>query len=119
MAIELSDRTFAATAALIGAATLALISDIASRSGSSEPCCFDISSFESALRGFTPTALTACLAILLPVLFIFAIPSLLRTRRFNRRADVALIDRRVLGRIGVGDSTVREDVGGHSRVDRD
>src|SRR4051812_50021099 len=36
-AIELSLRTFAATAALIGAARLALISDMAARSGSSSP----------------------------------------------------------------------------------
>src|SRR5438876_1214765 len=36
-AMELSERTFAATAALIGAATLALMSDIAARSGSSSP----------------------------------------------------------------------------------
>src|ERR671926_211040 len=36
-AIELSERTFAATAALIGAAMFALISDIAARSGSSSP----------------------------------------------------------------------------------
>src|SRR6266576_5734042 len=36
-ATELSERTLAATAALIGAATFALISDIAARSGSSSP----------------------------------------------------------------------------------
>src|SRR4051812_27617833 len=36
-ASELSERTFAATAALIGAAMFALISDIAARSGSSSP----------------------------------------------------------------------------------
>src|ERR671937_463823 len=36
-ATELSERTFAAMAALIGAATFALISDIAARSGSSSP----------------------------------------------------------------------------------
>src|SRR3954465_10476963 len=43
-ATELSDRTLAATAALIGAARLALISDIAARSGSSSPA----SSFSSS-----------------------------------------------------------------------
>src|SRR5438046_1465147 len=36
-ATEPSERTLAATAALIGAATFALISDIAARSGSSSP----------------------------------------------------------------------------------
>src|SRR4051794_31676287 len=43
-AIELSERTFSATAALIGAATFALMSDIAARSGSSSPA----SSFSSS-----------------------------------------------------------------------
>src|SRR5919204_839143 len=43
-ATELSERTFAAIAALIGAAMFALISDIAARSGSSSPA----SSFSSS-----------------------------------------------------------------------
>src|SRR5438094_7728547 len=48
-ATELSERTFAATAALIGAATFALISDIAARSGSSSPASSFSSSRERAL----------------------------------------------------------------------
>jgi hypothetical protein len=48
-AIELSERTFAATAALIGAATFALMSDIAARSGSSSPASVLSSSRVSAL----------------------------------------------------------------------
>src|SRR3954452_23382058 len=43
-ATELSDSTFAATAALTGAATLALMSDIAARSGSSSPASSESSS---------------------------------------------------------------------------
>src|SRR5438105_3582660 len=47
--MELSDSTFAASARLIGAATLALINDICSRSGNASPTCDSTSSFESAL----------------------------------------------------------------------
>src|ERR1051325_8154222 len=42
-AIEPSERTLAATAALIGAAMFALIRLIASRFGSSAPCCLAMS----------------------------------------------------------------------------
>src|SRR4051794_39757064 len=48
-ATELSDRTLAATAALIGAARLALIRDMASRSGSSSTDSASISSGVSSL----------------------------------------------------------------------
>src|SRR5436190_2668527 len=48
-ATELSERTLAATAALIGAATFALISDIAARSGSSSPASWLSSSCVSCL----------------------------------------------------------------------
>src|SRR5919197_2119074 len=54
-AIELSERTFAAIAALIGAATFALISDIAARSGSSSPASASSSSRVSCLySSFSP-----------------------------------------------------------------
>src|SRR4051812_18981819 len=62
-AIELSLRTFAATAALIGAARLALISDMAARSGSSSPASSLSSSrvsglyWISSVLGSTPSGL--------------------------------------------------------------
>src|SRR5205085_1720983 len=50
-AVELSDSTLAAMAALIGAATLALTSGMASRSGSSETACSSSSSLLSWRSG--------------------------------------------------------------------
>src|SRR5438309_9558728 len=85
MAAELSLRTFSATAALIGAATFALMSDIAARSGSSSPA--------SALSSSRVSCLYC--SCLLPML------SSLR---------VALVDRCRLCRVRVGDRVVRKDV---------
>src|SRR3954463_10816605 len=86
-AIELSDRTFAATAALIGAARFALISDMAARSGSSSPAS-SLSSSRVSLRYSSP------------------IDSSL----------VALLDRGLLHGIRVSGRAVREDVRGHCGV---
>src|SRR5439155_6231322 len=47
-AVELSLSTLSATAALIGAATFALMSDIAARSGSGSPASLSSSSRDSA-----------------------------------------------------------------------
>src|SRR3954469_14911883 len=80
-AIELSERTLAATAALIGAATFALISDIAARSGSSSPASSLSSSRVSGL-------------------YSLMLPSL----------AVALRDRGVLLRVRVRDRMVARDV---------
>src|ERR671935_112261 len=84
-ATELSERTFAAIAALIGAATFALISDIAARSGSSSPAIALSSSRVSCLY-------SSCF---LPML------SSLR---------VALVDRGRLRCVRVRDRAVRQDV---------
>src|SRR5688500_5384087 len=92
-ATELSLATFSATAALIGAATLALISDIAARSGNSSPASLSSSSFVSFWY--------SCLS---PI---------------GRPSLVALVDGGGLRRVGVRDRSVREDVRGNGGVDRD
>src|SRR5436190_1762644 len=94
-ATELSERTLAATAALIGAATFALMSDIAARSGSSSPA----SSLSSS-----------CVSWRYSSGFLPMLSSL-----------VALVDRGLLRSVGVRDCAVREDVRRDGRVhgDRD
>src|SRR5919197_4915007 len=94
IAAELSLRTFSATAALTGAATFALMSDIAARSGSSSPARALSSSRVSCLY---------C-SFLLPM-------------RASLR--VALVDRGRLRRVGVRDRVVREHVRRDGSVDRD
>src|ERR1041384_7945543 len=89
-AIELSERTFAATAALIGAATFALINDIAARSGNSSPARAFSSSRESARYS---SAIVSSL-------------------------QVALVDRRLLRRIRIRDSAVRQHVRRYRSVHR-
>src|SRR5437588_3819519 len=93
--MELSERTLAAIAALIGAAMFALISDMAARSGSSSPAIALSSSRESCLY-------SSC--------FFLPIWSLLCLRRLR---DVA----RLLG-VRVGDGVVAQDVQCSSEVDR-
>src|SRR3982751_4804514 len=95
-ATELSERTLAATAALIGAATFALISDIAARSGSSSPAIAFSSSRVSCLYswGWLP----------------------MRSSSFALRR---LVDRDLLLGVRPGDRTVRQDVGRDGGVDRD
>src|SRR5436305_8217806 len=88
-ATEWSERTFAATAALIGSARFALISDMAARSGSSSPAS-SFSSSRVSLRYSSPIGSSL----------------------------VALVDRGLLRGVGVGDRTVREDVGRHGGVHR-
>src|SRR5437016_11908943 len=93
IAVELSLSAFRATAALIGAATFALISDIAARSGSSSPA-----------RAFSSSRLSWRYSCCLPML------SLL---------EIALVDRRRLCGVRVGDCSVREDVRRHGGVHGD
>src|SRR2546423_2290492 len=93
IAVELSLRTFSATAAFTGAATFALISDIAARSGSSSPASVLSSSRLSCLY-------SSC----------FFLPMC--------ASLVALVDRGGLRCVGVRNRVVREDVRGHGSVDR-
>src|SRR5919198_496327 len=93
-ATELSERTFAAIAALIGAATFALISDMAARSGSSSPARALSSSRVSCL--YCSCSLPMCSSL-----------------------RVALVDRCRLRRVGVRDCVVRKHVGRDGCVDRD
>src|SRR5256886_15603896 len=88
-ATELSERTFAATAALIGATTFALTSDIAARSGSSSPA--------SSLSSSRVSFLYSCCSLM----------------------SVPLGDVSGLGRVRIGDRVVRKDVCRHRGVDRD
>src|SRR5436305_9819294 len=91
-ATELSERTFAATARLIGAATFALISDIAARSGSSSPAIAFSSSRVSCLYSWSlPTAVP---------------PSVL----------CRLVDGGLLDRVRVCRRVVRQHVGGERDV---
>src|SRR5437588_6311511 len=92
-AIEWSERTFAAIAALIGAATFALISDIAARSGSSSPAS-SLSSSRVSVR-YSCGVVSLIVRLLVPLR---DVPGLLRVR--------------------VGDRVVREDVQRHGGVDR-
>src|SRR6476660_8642731 len=92
-AVELSLKAFNATAALTGAATFALISDIAARSGSSSPASLFSS---SRLRLLYSWDLSPILASL-----------------------VALVDRGVLCRVCIRDRSVREDVCGHGCIHGD
>src|SRR5438270_2863484 len=94
-----SERTFAATAALIGAARLALISDICSRSGSCSTSWASSSCFESW-----------------PCFFIDI--NLLAPASDRRRWYVALADRRVLLGVGIGHRAVAQHVERDRRVDR-
>src|SRR5919201_19639 len=80
-AMELSDRTFSAIAAFTGAATFALISDIAARSGNSSPASLLSSSRVSCLYSSATCLLLG-----------------------------ALVDRRGLRRVRVRDRAVRQDV---------
>src|SRR5919107_3393647 len=100
-AIELSDSTFAATAALTGAAMLALISDIAARSGSSSPASSESS---SRVSGRYSCGLFSAMCSCLP-------------NGVGRRS-VGLRDVRVL--LGVRDrhGAVRDGVQGDGGVDR-
>src|ERR671916_318787 len=86
-AIELSDRTFAATAALTGAARFALISDIAARSGSGSPAIASSSSRDSWRYS------CGAFSLMIPPAWL-----------------VALVDRGRLRRVRVRDRAVREDV---------
>src|SRR5207248_362096 len=95
-ATELSLSTFSATAALIGAATFALMSDIAARSGSSSPAIALSSSRVSCLYSWALSPMRA---------------SSFALRR--------LIDRHVLLRVRPGDRAVRKDVRRDRGVDRD
>src|SRR5919197_3596861 len=94
IAAELSLRTFSATAALTGAATFALMSDIAARSGSSSPARALSSSRVSCL--YCSCSLPMCSSL-----------------------RVALVNRCRLRRVGVRDRVVRENVGRDGGVDRD
>src|SRR5947207_9498846 len=96
IAVELSLSAFSATAAFTGAATFALISDIAARSGSSSPASWLSSSRES-------WRYSSC----------FFLPML--------SSLVALVDRGLLRSVGVRDRAVREDVrcDGRFHGDRD
>src|SRR6184192_3136733 len=96
-ASELSERTFAATAALIGAAMFALISDIAARSGSSSPASWLSSSRDSCLY-------SDCCCFL---------PMWSLLRRLCVLRDVA-----GLLRVRVRDGVVAENVQRHGGVDR-
>src|SRR5919198_1164105 len=95
-ATELSERTFSATAALIGAAMFALISDIAARSGSSSPAIALSSSRVSCLY-------SGCSPMWFP-------PPWLLGR---------LVDRDVLRRAGDGGGVVGQDVRRERDVHRD
>src|SRR5688500_18965584 len=92
-AIELSERTFAATAAFTGAARFALISDIAARSGSSSPASSSSSSRVSVR--YSSCFLSGMLRLL-----------------------VGLVDGRVLDSVGVRDRVVACDVQRDGGVDR-
>src|SRR5215212_299491 len=92
-ASELSLATLSATAALIGAATFALISDIAARSGSSSPASSLSSSRVSFLYSSAIGRQTPC--------------------------EIALLDRGLLRGVRVSDRAVREDVRSDRRVHRD
>src|SRR5438270_9552771 len=93
-ATELSDATFSASAALMGAAMFALTSDIAARSGSSSPASW-LSSSRVSLRYWTS----------------------LVTSYTSR--EQALVDRRLLLRVRVCDRPVGQDVRRDRGVDRD
>src|SRR3954454_24749149 len=89
-AIEPSDATFSARAALIGAATLALISDIAARSGNSSPA----SSLSCSRVSFWNVSFSAT----------------------GDPSEVRLVDRGLLRGVGVRNCAVREDVRGDRSV---
>src|SRR5437870_12362976 len=91
--MELSLSTFSAIAALMGAATFALISDIAARSGSSSPAALFRSSLVSCLY-----STSSCLPI--------------RSASLRALRDVAGL----LG-VRIGERVVGEDVRCDSRVD--
>src|SRR3954447_9094660 len=96
VASALSDRTFAATAAFTGAARFALMSDIASRSGSSSAPCASSSLGDSS----SSSVLWVWSAMVWAPL----------DRGLRRFAELALVDRGVLRRVGDGGRAVRQDV---------
>src|SRR5919198_6056752 len=96
-AMELSERTFAAIAALIGAATFALISDIAARSGSSSPAMALSSSRDSWRYSVVSFFLPMCCLL----------------RRLGRLGDVA-----GLLRVRVRDGVVAQHVQRNGGIDR-
>src|SRR3954447_12489805 len=100
-AVELSERTLAATAALMGAARLAFTSDMASRSGRAS--AFSASSSSSVSCFSTSFA-------------IFVAPFSVSSLEIVR--SDALIDRCVLRCVGGGCCTVGQHVGGDRGVDR-
>src|SRR5436190_4587811 len=95
-ATESSERTFSAAAMFTGAATFALISDIAARSGSSSPAIASSSSFVSVRY-------SSGLSAMLPAPF----------------GLVGLVDRRVLLGVGPGRRVIGEHVRSDGRVHRD
>src|SRR3954468_5785878 len=97
-ATELSDSTFAATAALTGAARFALISDIAARSGSSSPAS-SVSS--SRVSGRYSCGLFSAISVFLPI-----------------DPSVGLVDVRRLLRVGDRDRAVGDGVQRDGGVDR-
>src|SRR3954451_31588 len=106
-ATELSDSTFAATAALTGAATFALMSDMAARSGSSSPASSESS---SRVSGRYSWGLFSAISLFPPVCGFWWL-----------RRSVRLRDRGVLAgvrdrRRAVGDG-VQGDRGVHRRRD--
>src|SRR5688572_19344010 len=108
--MESSDRMLAAMAALMGAATFALMSDIASRSGNSAACWASSSSLVSSGwgTGFGSSA-------------IWGPPICVKGGgRYSRRpwlVSGTLVDRRVLHGVRVGSRAVGEHVSGHRGID--
>src|SRR5918999_2905017 len=108
VAVESSDRTFAATAALTGTATLASTNDIASRSGSSAASSAANSSGLSSSRVWIVSVIPAVLLLLVTARAVADHP-------FGTRADrsVPYDHRLVCGRLG---RTVRPDVASDDHV---
>src|SRR3954470_22261069 len=103
-ATELSDSTFAATAALTGAATFALMSDMAARSGSSSPASSESSSRVSGRYSwglFSAISGSSRVGVWVAV-----------------RRSVRLRDRGVLGRVRDRDRAVGDGVQRDGRVHR-
>src|SRR5215213_4121601 len=109
-ATELSLRTFSASAALIGAATFALISDMAARSGSASPASSSSSSRVSGLYSFRSSAITSLLFVSL------ARPYGPHGCRLSLRR---LIDRCRLRRVGIRHGAVGQHIGCNGGIDRD
>src|ERR671915_107942 len=103
-AIEPSLATLAASARLIGAATFALINDIAARSGNGSPAS---ASSSSRVNGFYSCFSAAML------------PSFRSVVGLALHQLVALVDGRVLSSVRVCHGVVGQDIGGDRSVDRD